>query len=48
MLPCGCYEKMGCYYSAPGVPGGNAWPCGDVRSGGMRGGMGAVRITFYS
>jgi len=47
-LPCGCYEYMGCVYNAPGVPGSNAWPCADVRSTGMRGGHGAVRITFYN
>jgi hypothetical protein len=46
--PCGCYEYMGCVYNVPGIPGASAWPCADVRSAGMRGGHGAVRITFYS
>jgi hypothetical protein len=46
--PCGCYEFMGCIYNTPGVPGASGWPCGGVRSAGMRGGHGAVRITFYS
>jgi hypothetical protein len=39
---------MGCIYNTPGVPGASGWPCASVRSAGMRGGHGAVRITFYS
>lgn len=44
---CGCYESNGCL---PFVPYGFAGPthssCADVRSGGYRGGLGAVRIKF--
>jgi hypothetical protein len=46
--PCGCYEYLGCVYGAVGVPGTNAAPCAGVRSGGMRGGFGGVKITFYN
>jgi len=46
--PCGCYEHMGCIYGAVGVPGTSGQPCAGVRSNGLRGGHGAVKITFYS
>lgn len=46
---CSCYEATGCI---PYVPYGFGGPgdgmCGDVRSHGFRGGMGAVRIRFYT
>ena len=44
---CGCYNMQGCHPFLPyGVPGGAAFPCGDVRDHGMRGGMGMVRIKY--
>ena len=44
---CGCYESNGCGTFMPvGVPGAGASPCGEVRDGGVRGGHGAVKITF--
>lgn len=46
--PCGCYEAWGCIHRLPtGVPGLSALVCPDVRDSGMRGGNGAVRITFF-
>jgi hypothetical protein len=38
---------QGCNPFLPyGVPGGAAFPCGEVRDHGMRGGMGMVRIKY--
>ncbi len=46
--PCGCYEAWGCIHRLPtGVPGLSATVYPDVRDQGMRGGNGAVRITFF-
>jgi hypothetical protein len=46
---CGCYEMQGCMpYLPPGVGGLAATPCPTVRDHAIRGGMGAVRIRFYS
>lgn len=44
---CNCYEDMGCLpMLPPGVSGPGGGTCGDVRTHGMRGGHGAVRIKF--
>lgn len=45
---CGCYDIMGCYFGSPGVPGTSGSGCAGVRSNGVRGGHGAIKITFYS
>lgn len=47
MQPCGCYEHDGCHLAPVGVPGITGHPCPGVRSSGLKGGHGAVRITFY-
>ena len=46
--PCGCYEDSGCHYGAVGVPGTSGQPCANVRSNGLRGGHGGIKITFYN
>jgi hypothetical protein len=46
-MECGCYEFTGCYYGGVGIPGTTGMPCAAVRTAGMRGGHGAVKITFY-
>ena len=46
--PCGCYEWDGCAFGTTGVPGPSGATCPGVRSGGLKGGHGAVKITFYS
>jgi hypothetical protein len=44
---CGCYEASGCNPLFPyGVPGGQPFPCPDVRDHGRRGGHGAIRLTY--
>lgn len=46
---CACYESTGCIPYVPygwGAPGGAY--CGDVRDNGYRGGMGNVRIRFFT
>lgn len=44
---CACYDYMGCQYVLPyGIPGLSANPCSSVRSGGLRGGPGAIKIKF--
>lgn len=45
---CGCYEQTGCFFGGVGIPGTTGIGCAGVRSMGVRGGHGAVRITFYS
>jgi hypothetical protein len=45
---CGCYENLGCYFGGVGIPGSTGIGCADVRSMGVRGGQGAVKITFYN
>lgn len=45
---CSCYEFTGCWFNAAGIPGISGVPCAGVRSMGVRGGHGAVKITFYS
>ena len=45
---CGCYEVTGCYYNGVGIPGTSGVGCAGVRSMGVRGGQGGVKITFYS
>jgi hypothetical protein len=46
---CGCYEMQGCMpYLPPGVGGMAVQPCPGVRDHGIRGGMGAVRIRFFT
>jgi hypothetical protein len=45
---CGCYDALGCYFGTPGIPGTSGVGCAGVRSQGMRGGHGAVKVTFYS
>jgi hypothetical protein len=46
---CGCYEMQGCTpYLPPGVGGLASQPCPDVRDHAIRGGMGAVRIRFFT
>ena len=45
---CGCYEQQGCNMFMPvGVPGMPAHPCSGVRDHAIRGGNGAVRISFF-
>lgn len=46
--PCGCYEYDGCRLNGAGFPGTSGAGCPSVRSGGQKGGHGAVKITFYS
>ena len=45
---CSCYnEEYSCWVWLPhGVPGGGSMPCEGVRDYGIRGGHGAVRITY--
>lgn len=46
---CGCYETSGCVNEVPvGVPAPGSTPCSSVRDHGLRGGHGAVRISFIS
>ncbi len=45
--PCGCYEHDGCFLNPIGFPGLSGAPCPGVRSGGGKGGHGAIRITYY-
>jgi len=45
---CSCYDNQGCYFNATGIPGTSGVGCAGVRASGVRGGHGAVRITFYS
>lgn len=47
VFDCGCYEWSGCTQGTVGVPGFSGFPCCSVRSGGSRGGAGAVKITYY-
>lgn len=47
-VSCGCYEYNGCIATPPpGHPGTGAYPCGEVRDHGQRGGHALVKITFY-
>lgn len=44
---CGCYQMSGCQTLLPhGIPGPTGSPCDNVRSYGIRGGHGLVRIRF--
>lgn len=46
---CGCYSWDSCRaYLPPGFPGVSGTSCSSIRSNGMRGGQGLVRITFIS
>lgn len=46
--PCGCYEYDGCKLNAAAFPGLSGIPCPNVRSGGHKGGHGAIKVTFYA
>lgn len=44
---CGCYEAQSCILLLPAaIPGLGPTPCASVRDGGMRGGMGKVKIRY--
>lgn len=45
---CACYESQSCSPLNPGVPGTAGFVCGGLRTYPLRGGNGAIRITFYS
>lgn len=45
---CACYDITGCQEAGVGIPGTSGWVCANTRAAGRRGGMGGVKITFYS
>lgn len=45
---CSCYQYVSCFSAGVALPGISNFTCGGQRVQGMRGGHGAVKITYYT